>query len=559
MRDTSSLKLKRNLTSLVDFSRVINSSTDLDFILNNVLLTCLGKFLSTKGLIALKEKGKIKLRHSKGLSDELSRNFPDITANGDCLEKEELKTFMHSANLKAVETISSSDDSIGLVCLGEKLNKTDYTEDDLDFFKTILNISATAIQNSIIINELKKVNRFLDSRVQRLNSLFELSKEFGLFTEATKVARLLMLSVIGQFMISKFAVILFNGEKKEILESKYDKGELLSKLNSYSLTGIDNSIRREDIEIEYPALATLDIHLVVPMQMQGETKGLIMLGKRINNLQYAESDIEFIYSVGSLAIISLENKRLFLEALEKQKLEEELDIARDIQQNLLPQVLPQYDNFEIAALNISSKQVGGDYYDVIKLDDDNFFLTIGDVSGKGVPASLMMASIQAFLQVICRQGMELEDATGLINDLISEKTTEGRFITFFWARVNVKEEKLTYVNAGHNPPLLIRNGKIQKLEKGGMILGVMKTKNPYISEEIKLQKNDVLVMYTDGISEAMNKRGEEFSEKKLEKLALSLSNKSAEHILNEINLEVQNFVSGNIQSDDITMIVIKVK
>jgi len=92
-----------------------------------------------------------------------------------------------------------------------------------------------------------------------------------------------------------------------------------------------------------------------------------------------------------------------------------------------------------------------------------------------------------------------------------------------------------------------------------MILGVMKTKNPYISEEIKLQKNDVLVMYTDGISEAMNKRGEEFSEKKLEKLALSLSNKSAEHILNEINLEVQKFVSGNIQSDDITMIVIKVK
>jgi sigma-B regulation protein RsbU (phosphoserine phosphatase) len=446
-----------------------------------------------------------------------------------------------------------------VVLLGEKLNKSEYTEDDLDFFKTILNISATAIQNSIVINELKKVNRVLDSKVQRLNSLFELSKEFGLFAESTKVARLLMLSVIGQFMISKFAVVLFTTDGKHILESKYDEDELLQKLSKYDSLKIDNPVKNEKIETSFPELALMDIDLIVPMQLQGKTKGLILLGKRINNQVYSEADIEFIYSVGSLAIISLENKRLFLEALEKQKLEEELDIARDIQRNLLPQNIPQYENFDIAALNVSSKQVGGDYYDVIPLDKDKFYLAIADVSGKGVPASLMMANIQAFLQVICRQEIHLDEATGLINDLVTSNTTEGRFITFFWGRIDAKANTFTYVNAGHNPPLLVRNDKIKKLSDGGMLLGIMKTMYPYQSQEIKLQKDDVLLMFTDGISEAMNIKSEEFSDEKLEDLVLSVCGKSAEQIMNSITKEVQDFTAGNVQSDDITMIVLKVK
>jgi sigma-B regulation protein RsbU (phosphoserine phosphatase) len=295
------------------------------------------------------------------------------------------------------------------------------------------------------------------------------------------------------------------------------------------------------------------------MEIQGKTKGLILLGKSVNNQPYNETDIEFIFSVGSLAIISLENKRLFLEELEKRKLEEELDLARDIQRNLLPLNIPKFDDFDIAALNISSKQVGGDYYDVIPLDEDNFCIAIADVSGKGVPASLMMANIQAFLQVICKQGMKIDEATGLINDLISGNTTDGRFITFFWGIVNIKKNTFTYVNAGHNPPLLIRDGNIDKLEKGGMILGVMKTDIPYIAEEVKLKKEDVIIMFTDGVSEAMNKNREEFSDERLESVALTLKDEPAEVIMDGIKTEVQNFASGVTQSDDITMLVIKVR
>ena len=559
MIEAKSLRVKRNLAALIDFSRIINSSIDLHFILNNVLLTCLGKFLATRGLIALRENGKIVLKSSKGLGAEITGRFPDLKATQECIDDPALISFMQDANLKVAEKISSSDDCIGLVCLGEKLNKSDYTEDDVEFLSTILNISATAIQNSMVINELKAVNRKLDSRVHRLSSLFELSKEFGLFLEPSKVIRLLVFSLLGQFLLKKFALIRFENNETDILDSKFDNEVLISLIEKYELQGIKESVINDSIQKDFPELALLGVELIVPMQLQGKTRGLILLGERPINKEYSESDLEFIYSIGNLAIISLENTRLFYEALEKQKMEEDLLIARDIQRNLLPQTLPDYDNYDIAALNVSSKQVGGDYYDVIPLDDQKFYIAIADVSGKGVPASLMMANIQAFLQVICRQGIRIDEATGMINDLVTANTSEGRFITFFWGYIDTKKNTLTYVNAGHNPPYIIRKGKIIKLDKGGLILGVMLTIVPYIFEEVELKKDDVIILYTDGVSEAMNLNNEEYSEEKLQEVAEGLVNKTAEEILNGIKEDVQIFTQGNVQSDDITMIVIKVR
>lgn len=559
MQDSDNIKFKRNLSALVEFSRVINSSLDLNFILNNVLLTCLGKFLTTKGIIALNENGKLTLKSSKGIPENYINNFPEVTVDNECNFSKSLNGFMTDTNLKVIEKISSSNECLGIVSLGDKLNQTEYSEDDLIFLKTLLNISATAIQNSIVINELKVVNRTLDSRVQRLNSLFELSKEFGLFNESAKVTRLLVFSLIGQFLVSKYALVKFDNNNIQFLESKFHVTDFPEIIKSLDYKSIDVPVKKDQIEKEFPQLFGLDVNLVVPMQLQGKTKGLIILGKRMSQQEYTDDDIEFVYSVGSLAIISLENKRLFKEALEKYKLEEELDFARDIQRNLLPQSIPVLERFDIAAINISSRQVGGDYYDIIKLDEDNYCIAIADVSGKGIPASLLMANMQAFLRVICRQEMDLRDATALINDLISENTSDGRFITFCWGILNQQNKTLHYVNAGHNPPLLIRNGKIIKLLKGGIILGVMKTVIEYESEQIALQKDDVIIFFTDGISEAMNTQDEEFSDLKLEEIAVESASLTSKEILYRIRNEVTDFASGTVQSDDLTMIVVKVK
>lgn len=552
------LKIKRNLNALVEFSKTINSSLDLKFILNNVLLTCMGKFFATKGAIAIIEKGVLKIMISKGVSTDFEENFSVITVNDVIDESGKFKNITDSGSFVCAEFIQASEKHLGIIFLGEKLNKTLYSNEDIQFLKTILNISATAIQNSMVINELKQVNRTLDTRINRLNSLFELSKEFGLFAESTKVIKLLVYSIIGQFMISKYAVLIFEKDEINIIESKFPLDEIKGILNDIDIKSIDSAVEKNQLENQYESLFEIGIEQVVPMQIQGKTKGLILLGNRINKQQFTESDIEFIYSVGSLAIISLENERLFKEELEKHKLEEELDLAREIQRNLLPSEIVQLNNFEISAENISSKQVGGDYFDVIRKDEENCYIAIADVSGKGVPAALLMANLQAFLKSVCKQGVSLVEGTAMINDLISENVTGGKFITFFWASINDKNRTISYVNAGHNPPLLVRDGKIIKLRKGGMILGVMKTEDPYITETLQLQKNDLLVFFTDGITEAMDKKQNEYSDERLEKLVLLLSNKSSKEVLQLIQSDVKSFTSGAMQSDDITLLVLKV-
>ena len=254
MQDNDSLKVKRNLTALIEFSRVINSSLDLNFILNNVLLTCLGKFLTTKGLIALNLNGKLIVKSYKGIAECDIKNFPDLEAKEDCLIDEDLQKYLIQNNLHAVEKISSSNECVGIVALGEKLNKQIYSKDDLDFLKTILNISASAIQNSLIVEELKLVNRELDSRIQRLNSLFELSKEFGLFSESTKVTRLLIFSLIGQFLIQRYALLRFDGNDIEVIEPKIPVEELLSNIRKIDYYKIDASLNKEKIETAFPWL-----------------------------------------------------------------------------------------------------------------------------------------------------------------------------------------------------------------------------------------------------------------------------------------------------------------
>ncbi|MGD8780775.1 MAG: SpoIIE family protein phosphatase [Ignavibacteria bacterium] len=549
----------RNLSALVDFSSLINSSLDINLILNNILLTCFGKFHTTKGLIALVNKeSKLEIKLHKGLKKQEISDFPlvDLT---DSEDGNILRDYLSKHKYPLCQKIYSSDKLLGIIVLGEKLNKVDYSNDDKNFLKTIQNIGATAIENSLSVEELKFVNRHLDSKVNQLSSLFDLSKEFSGILKIETVSKLLVFSIIGQLFVSKFAVLIHDGKKFEILESKIKNNSYLDIINNSDSKEFKDVVKVIKPKDNFPQLYETGVRLIIPMKIKGETKGIILLGSRMNNLEYSQSDIEYASSLGSLAIISIENSRLFDEALEKQKMEKDLEIARRIQSNLLPDRVPELKNFEIAAYNRSAKQVGGDYYDIVMLDGNRTTVAIADVSGKGVQAALLMANMQAFLQSISKQNIELVKASNLINDLVSENTVDGSFITFFWGVLNDSKKEFSYVNAGHNPPLLIRNGKITKLKMGGMILGVMATVIPYKTETIVLEKDDLIILFTDGVTEAMDKDFNEYSDERLEKFVTGIEINSAEEILNSIKQDVFSFTRGADQSDDITCLVIKVK
>lgn len=545
----------RDLSALVDFSNLINSSLDINLTLNNLILTCFSKFHTTKGIIALVDEfGLLEIKLAKGFVKEIVSSFPAIKVE-DCENSNELKDFVTSTKISVCKCLHSSNGTVGLILLGERITKVPYSSEDLEFLNTLLNIASASLENSLTVEKLKVSNRNLDSKVNQLSSLFDLSKEFSGILEINRVGKLLVYSIIGQLLVSKYAVVYFNDNKIDVIDSKFNFDNIKDVISDLKYKKLETPINATELNL---VLVENGVELIIPMNIKGETKGLLILGQRFNKQAFTSSDIEYISSVGSLAIISIENGRLFKETLEKQRYEKDLEIARNIQRNLLPSKMPKTNNFDIAAFTQSARMVGGDYYDLVKLDKSRTLFAIADVSGKGVQAALLMANMQAFLKSICKQNIPLPQASNLINDLISENTTMGSFITFFWGVVNDETLELEYVNAGHNPPLLIRDGKITKLKKGGMILGVMETLIPYDSEKLTLQKGDVIVLYTDGISEAMDPVNNEYSEERLEQTALLNTSKNSNDILNSIIDDVKVFTREAEQSDDITILVLKV-
>ncbi len=246
------------------------------------------------------------------------------------------------------------------------------------------------------------------------------------------------------------------------------QGELLATLaRTRGPVLVDDLVVRNTVDPR-PVLRSLGLAVVVPMQLQGETKGLIVLGDKLNREPYGQADLEFLASLANLAIISLENARLFKEALEKQRMENELMIARDIQKGLLPSVIPAIDGVDIAATNISSKQVGGDYYDVIPVSAGRFIIAIGDVSGKGTPAALLMANLQATIRALVPLDLTLGELTARVNVLMCQNTGGNKFVTFFWGILDTARGTLLYVNAGHNYPYLLHaDGSMDRLDVAG--------------------------------------------------------------------------------------------
>jgi sigma-B regulation protein RsbU (phosphoserine phosphatase) len=561
-----------DLLPLFEFGKIINSSLDLTFILNTLLLTLMGKMLVTRGMVFLRrEKSWFEIVAAKGVEQTLlghtipiqpiPRTFFHIDRTTNGLYR--WLTFFKQRQLSVLIPIVVQRKIVGMISLGQKQGGKRFTALDKTIIRSLVDLSGSAIEKAAMVEQLQQLNRNLDRKYQELNTLFDLSKEFNLGLNEDRVLRLLTFSLLGQVGVNRYAVCLLQEGKVHIVSSRLETAADLSPalalcctLRTPSLT--NELYRKKKFREAALVLEKAGIAAIIPMHVQNETKGLILLGRKLRGGDYTGGDLEFLYSLANLATISIENAKLFREAIDKQRLEDELAIAREIQQGLLPRSLPQIPGFDIAAVNIPSTQVGGDYYDVIQKSDREIVLAIGDVSGKGTPAALLMANLQASLRALTSVGLPLSEATARMNDLMCLNTSPGKFITLFWGVLDLLTRNFCYVNAGHNLPFLLRaNGTVERLEEGGMILGMLKTSSPYEQGTVALQSGDVLVFFTDGVSEAMNAEGLDLTEERLEQILRRVQTASAQEIIEHVREELQTYTQGTPQSDDITMLVLK--
>ena len=296
--------------------------------------------------------------------------------------------------------------------------------------------------------------------------------------------------------------------------------------------------------------------LAAPLQVAGKTIGVFNLENDLPDA-YHEGHLELVTALAAQAAVTVERARLTRELLERRRLEKELAIAREIQASFLPEAAPVLPGIDLAGTTITHDEVGGDYYDFIPVSDSRLGIAIADVSGKGIPAALIMAGFRMSLLAEVRNEFAIRAVMRKVNSLLYESTDRDKFVTAFYGLLDHKNRVLTFSNAGHNPPILFRReGRIQYLSEGGVALGVLADAT-YEERPIALRPGDVLLFYTDGVSEAESPSGEQFGVQRIEQLVAGSPEADAATIMRSLVARVQEWSAGG-QSDDLTLVVLKV-
>lgn len=550
------------LSALFEISRSLTSSLSIRAILENILRSPMGHMLITRGVVLLRQKkgSTFVLEELKGLPRNLIDKSleigdpPDHSVFVKDVEGGDWIEFFHEFDIELLLPLNSSKGIIGIVGFGKKIGDRPFEEQEVEFLDSLSNIAATAVSHGLMVEEIQQVNRNLDRKIQKLNTIFDIGRELNTTLDRKKIGSLMSFAVMGELLVNKCAVFMRENGGMQALVAK----------------GVDPLLEADPklCEVFEPFLLEnaqrfgyyreAGFAVLVPMRIQDETKGILAIGSKISGAAFDEADLEFLKTLGNQAMATLESARLFEETLEKQRMEEELALARSMQQGLLPSRLPDLKGFDVCGMNVPSREVGGDYYDVIPVGENVYGITIADVSGKGAGAALLMSNLQASMHALTTAGLGIEEMIYRVNNLIHRNTALDKYITLFYGQLNTETNTFTFCNAGHNPPYRVStDGKAEELLAGGIVIGMIPDRT-FETAAIELKPGDCIVMFTDGITEAFNDEDEEFGETRVIELMQSHPGRTAKEMLDTIVGEVQKFSEGSPQADDITILVLKV-
>jgi sigma-B regulation protein RsbU (phosphoserine phosphatase) len=296
--------------------------------------------------------------------------------------------------------------------------------------------------------------------------------------------------------------------------------------------------------------------LCVPLQVKGATIGVVYVDNRLQAGLFTPADLDLLNSIASSAAVAIENARLYQLAVEKGRLERELQMAREVQASLLPRQTPQLPGWEFAAHWQPAREVSGDFYDFIPLGADQLGLVIADVTDKGMPAALFMALSRSIVRASVTNAPSPLEGIVQANRLICADSTNSMFVTLCYAQIDALMGEVTFVNAGHNPPLLYRAGADQlgRLARTGMALGV-EAESPFEQRVVSLARGDFILLYTDGVTDALNALGEEFGLERLRQAAQAHRQAPIAELMAEIKTQLADFIGDSAPFDDVTLVV----
>jgi phosphoserine phosphatase RsbU/P len=544
------------LESLLESAKLLHSTLELDALLRHLLRTVMGRLLVTRAAIAVRDVSD----PAGPMRVAICRGIRELTA-GEILTPDRAR----AAGLELFFDIGEPERAAGLLAIakpGHGGGKLDSGEDD--FLRALLGLAASGIENAQAHKEAVRLNRSLDQKIQELRALLDLVRGLASTLDPEEVGHMVTLTLAGRWIVPKHGLATWRDGHPPVLRQKgldvvraVEHRDAIAQLPDAVVTGADGP----HAEL-WKALALPAGSLVMPIRSGEKTWGVVMCGPRSARQAYTETDLEFGAGLVAQAAVAFENSWHFRETLGKKQLENELLLAANIQQDLFPKSLPMMAGTEIAARNRQARQVGGDYYDAIPMLETAegrrpFLLCVVDISGKGVFAALLMSNIQATLRALLSRESDLALISRTTNDLLWATTPSNRYATAFLAVYEPETGAAQWVNCGHNEGIVVRaSGAVEMLECTGLALGLF-AKRTYEAQAAALGPGDVLVLYSDGVTDAVNAADDEFGTDALVACARDNARQPAAAILEAIFEAVDRHVSGAPQFDDITVMVVK--
>ncbi len=355
-----------------------------------------------------------------------------------------------------------------------------------------------------------------------------------------------------------------------------ENGFLLNRLKfygsplSFTSADLETSLRwaseqRPQHVKELELWQAIGLRLAAPLRTKNDLIGLLLFGERAGHIPYSSSERNLLAACAEQFALTMENARLNERVLDQEKVRRDIALATEVQKRLLPESAPQTAATSLGAYTLAARNVGGDYYDFFQVGDHSIAIALADVAGKGIAAALVMAVVQASLRIIAAErNISLPELAAKMNRFLHRSTGFNSYATFFYAQVDEEKRQLRYVNAGHNPPYLVRafhshesSARIEELAAGGMIIGMFPVAS-YEESVVDLQPGDLLMAFTDGVTEALNPAEEEFGEARLKELIRRVAHLPVTEITAAISQELRDWISTAPQHDDLTFVVMKV-
>lgn len=385
-----------------------------------------------------------------------------------------------------------------------------------------------------------------------VNTLFEITQAINNNFPEESLYKIFKFTLSANMNIKKIALFVFDDEW--VCKANYGT------IHDFTTIVLDDVFLKFRsltlIKDEYPDSPFSEFDVLMPVYHKEKILANLFLGGLVTTKSGTQLSTNFLQALANIIIVAIENKKLARQQLRQEAMRRDMEIAQQLQSSMLPKVLPYTSRLQLAADYLPHDSLGGDYYDFIPVNDDLFLICIGDVSGKGVPAALLMSNIQASLRILVRQTTDIQKIIREINLSIIQNSNREKFITFFVALYDQKNQTLHYINAGHNPPLLINNNQdVQFLENGTTILGSFDPL-PFLKEGTILGLADFLIFaYTDGLIETLNEDEEEFGVERVKDFIVAHQHTADLKKIHEQLLHELTVFRGQVKlPDDITIL-----